>query len=55
MLKSYFETQSRRRESLAGWPFVAPWVLGLLFFNLYPFVYSFVLSLSSFQIGYPFA
>ena len=54
MLKSYFETQSRRRESMAGWLFAAPWVLGLLLFNVYPFVYSFVLSLSSFRIGYPF-
>lgn len=54
MLRSHFETQSRRRESLAGWLFAAPWVLGLVLFNVYPFVYSFVLSLSSFRIGYPF-
>ncbi len=55
MLKSYFATRSRRQESLAGWLFASPWVLGLILFNVYPFVYSFILSLSSFRIGYPFA
>ncbi len=53
MLREHFVSPSRRRESVAGWLFAMPWVLGLLLFNLYPFVYSFVLSLTNFRIGYP--
>lgn len=53
MLKEHFTSPSRRREALAGWLFAMPWVLGLLLFNFYPFVYSFVLSLTNFRIGYP--
>ena len=53
MLQEHFLTRSRRHESLMGWLFATPWVLGLLLFNLFPFVYSFGLSLTSFRIGYP--
>ncbi len=55
MLREHFTSPSRRREAAAGWLFALPWVLGLLLFNFYPFVYSFVLSLTNFQIGYPLA
>ena len=53
LLQEHFLTRSRRHESLMGWLFAIPWVLGLLLFNLFPFVYSFGLSLTSFRIGYP--
>lgn len=53
MLKEYLASPARRREALAGWAFASPWVLGLVLFNVYPFIYSFVLSLTNFRIGYP--
>lgn len=53
MLKEYIASPARRREALAGWAFASPWVLGLVLFNVYPFIYSFVLSLTNFRIGYP--
>lgn len=53
MLKEYLASPARRREALAGWAFASPWVLGLALFNVYPFIYSFVLSLTNFRIGYP--
>ena len=33
-----------------GWFFVAPWVIGVVLFNLYPMAYSFYISLSSYSL-----
>ncbi|MGH2549378.1 MAG: carbohydrate ABC transporter permease [Thermomicrobiales bacterium] len=40
----------RRRESVAGWLFVMPWVLGLLIFTTYPVIYSVYLSFTEYSV-----
>ena len=50
-----YRSASRRREALEGWLFAAPWILGLTLFFAGPFLYSFVLSLTNFKIGYDLA
>jgi len=39
----------RRREAIQGYLLISPWVLGFLAFTLFPFVASFVLSLTKFR------
>jgi len=39
----------RRREAIQGYLLISPWVLGFLIFTLFPFVASFVLSLTKFR------
>jgi len=50
-----YRSASRRREAMEGWLFAAPWIIGLLLFYAGPFLYSFVLSLTNFKIGYALA
>ncbi|NPV10056.1 MAG: sugar ABC transporter permease [Anaerolineae bacterium] len=44
---------SRFRANLAGFAFISPWVLGYLAFTVFPFVASFVLSMTVYDIGSP--
>lgn len=50
-----YVSASRRREAIEGWVFAAPWIIGLVLFYAGPFLYSFVLSITNFKIGYPLA
>lgn len=36
-----------KRKSLSGYIFLAPWIFGAIFFLLYPFIFSLILSFSS--------
>lgn len=38
------------KRNLAGWFFIAPWIIGFVFLMLYPFIQSFVFSLSDLRI-----
>jgi multiple sugar transport system permease protein len=40
-------------EMARGYALVSPWILGLLIWNLYPFVYSFYLSFTEYNIFQP--
>ncbi|MEM7130758.1 MAG: sugar ABC transporter permease [Chloroflexota bacterium] len=50
-----YRSAARRREAVEGWLFAAPWIIGLILFFAGPFIYSFVLSLTNFKIGYDLA
>lgn len=41
----------RGRNALSGYMFLAPWLVGLVLFTLYPFVYSIILSFSEVQMA----
>lgn len=41
-------TRTDRRNLLVGLLFIAPWILGFLAFQLYPIIYTFVLSFTSY-------
>lgn len=43
----------RVRQNIMGWLFAAPWLLGLLLFNLAPIVMSFVISLTNWNMLAP--
>ena len=43
----------RRREALYGLAFVSPWIIGLLLFSLFPFIASFVLSFTRYDVINP--
>jgi len=43
----------RLKKDLTGYAFVAPWVVGFLWFSLYPFLASMYLSLTDYYIGSP--
>lgn len=36
-----------KRKSLSGYIFIAPWIFGAIFFLVYPFIFSLILSFSS--------
>jgi multiple sugar transport system permease protein len=40
-----------RREALAGYLFISPWIVGFLIFTLGAMVYSFVISLSNYNLA----
>jgi multiple sugar transport system permease protein len=40
-----------RRESLAGYLFISPWIIGFLIFNLGAMIYSLVISFSHYQLA----
>ena len=42
-----------KRESARGYAFVLPWIFGFLIFSLYPFIYSFYLSFTEYNIFQP--
>jgi len=42
-----------KREAANGYALVLPWILGLLIWSLYPFVYSFYLSFTEYNIFQP--
>jgi len=42
-----------KRDVARGYAFVLPWIIGFLVFNLYPFVYSFYLSFTEYNIFQP--
>lgn len=44
---------SRLRKDLAGWSFIAPWLIGLLAFTAIPFLASMYLSLTEYNIAKP--
>ena len=41
---------TRTHETIAGWLFVSPWVIGFLLFTIYPIVMSFYYSLTSYNV-----
>lgn len=43
----------RRREALYGLAFISPWVIGLLLFSLFPFIASFALSFTRYDVINP--
>ena len=43
----------RRREALYGLAFVSPWIIGLLLFSLFPFIASFALSFTRYDVINP--
>ena len=43
----------RRREALTGLAFISPWIIGLLLFSFFPFVASFVLSFTRYDVINP--
>src|SRR5690554_122517 len=40
-----------KRRAIAGYVFISPFLLGLIFFFLYPFLQSVIFSFNSIQIG----
>ena len=42
-----------KREAASGYSYVLPWILGLLIWNLYPFVWSLYLSFTEYNILQP--
>lgn len=43
----------RRWETVAGYLFIAPWIIGLLVFTIGPIIASFYYSLTSYQLVKP--
>ena len=43
----------RRREARFGLLFISPWIIGVLMFNLFPFVASFALSFTRYNLVQP--
>ena len=43
----------RKREARFGLLFISPWIIGVLLFNLFPFVASFVLSFTRYNLVQP--
>lgn len=50
MMKKY-SSGLKRREAFEGYLFLMPWLIGFLAFSVFPFVYSFKLSLSEVTIS----
>lgn len=48
-IRSFFSKPLRVREAIDGYVFIAPWLLGLLIFTLYPFLSGFYYSLADFD------
>lgn len=46
-------SRMRRRENIAGYLFISPWIIGFLAFGLFPFVASFLLSFCRWDIISP--
>ena len=43
----------RKREAKMGLLFISPWIIGVLLFSLFPFVASFVLSFTRYNVVQP--
>jgi len=43
----------RIKKHFIGWAFISPWVIGFLVFTLFPFLASFVLSFTDYEIAKP--
>ena len=41
---------TKTHETLSGWLFVSPWILGFLMFTIYPIIMSFYYSLTSYNV-----
>lgn len=48
-VRRFFASPLRVKEAIEGYLFIAPWLLGLLIFTLYPFLSGFYYSLSDFD------
>lgn len=53
MLNVGLQRAGVKRESARGYAFVLPWIFGFLIFSLYPFIYSFYLSFTEYNIFQP--
>jgi ABC-type sugar transport system permease subunit len=40
----------QQRRGLAGYLYISPFIVGLLIFNLFPFIFSFIMSLTDWDI-----
>jgi multiple sugar transport system permease protein len=49
--KAAFRSKYNRRESIAGYLFIAPWIIGFLVFTLGAMVYSLVISFSDYNLA----
>jgi multiple sugar transport system permease protein len=49
--KAAFKSKYNKRESLAGYLFIAPWIIGFLVFTLGAMVYSLVISFSNYNLA----
>ena len=52
-LNKVLQSLGVKPETARGYALVTPWILGLLIWNLYPFVYSFYLSFTEYNIFQP--
>lgn len=48
--RKLFQLSRKARRNLTGYAFVGPWILGFLVFTLFPFISSFALSLTSWDL-----
>jgi multiple sugar transport system permease protein len=44
-------SRDRRREALAGYLFISPWIIGFLLFTLGAMIYSLVISFSHYNLA----
>lgn len=49
--KAAFKSKYNKREAIAGYLFIAPWVIGFLVFTLGAMVYSLVISFSNYNLA----
>nr|WP_090708979.1 sugar ABC transporter permease [Mycetocola miduiensis] len=49
--KAAFRSKYNRREAIAGYLFIAPWIVGFLVFTLGAMVYSLVISFSNYNLA----
>jgi multiple sugar transport system permease protein len=49
--KAAFRAKYNRREAIAGYLFIAPWIIGFLLFTLGAMVYSLVISFSNYNLA----